>query len=187
MPIDGDSPSASPHAAWHASLEQANALVQELEQWVEQKGQSSLPDGWEVAIESAINALHKHESKVLARTSMTTARMSADGGATKKPTWQRDTASLFFDGKPIKKIRSVTVAKNLVRILDDFEEKGWPDRIDDPLSSSKDQQRLHEAIRRLNGKLSAIRFHADGTGTGIVWEELATDDRTGTAQGPHRD
>ena len=92
---------------------------------------------------------------------------------------------MLFKGKLIRRIRSVSVAKNAVRILDAFEEEGWPVRIDDPLSPSKNQQCLHATIRRLNDDLSAIRFHADGTGAGIVWEELATGDRTETVLRPH--
>ena len=60
----------------------------------------------------------------------------------------------------------------MVRVLDVFEEESWPDRIDDPLdpSKTKDQQRLHQAIRRLNENLDLIRFGADGTGEGVIWQ-----------------
>ncbi|NLE37265.1 MAG: hypothetical protein GX621_04495 [Pirellulaceae bacterium] len=95
-----------------------------------------------------------------------------------KPTWNKDKGELTLGGHIVKKVRSVSVAKNVVRILDVFEEDGWPDRIDDPLDPSKNQQRLHEAIKRLNDNLTHIHFKADGTGQGIVWERL---DRPGTA------
>lgn len=109
-----------------------------------------------------------------------------DSNAAGKPKWNRDQGKLYYDERKIKFIRSISVAKNVVSVLDAFEEEGWPNRIDDPLSPSKDQQRLHETIRRLNDNLAVIRFRADGTGTGIVWEELATDNCKGTAQEPHR-
>jgi hypothetical protein len=59
-------------------------------------------------------------------------------------------------------------------ILRVFEEEGWPPRIDDPLDRAPDrdpQQRLHDAVRRLNGNQSRcrIRFSRDGTGQGILW------------------
>jgi len=63
---------------------------------------------------------------------------------------------------------------NVIKVLDQFEEDGFPARIDDPLADprapSKDQARLHETIRSLNNKIRFIRFHADGTGKGIRWE-----------------
>jgi len=89
------------------------------------------------------------------------------------PSWYKDRGELTFQSKIIKRIRSVSVAKNVVLILDAFQEENWPDRIDDPLSPSKEQQRLHEAIKRLNNNLEMIRFRADGTGQGILWELIA--------------
>jgi len=91
---------------------------------------------------------------------------------TSKPTWNRDRGELSLDGDVIKRVRSVTVAKNVTRILDTFEDDGWPDRIDDPLDPSNSQMRLHEAIKRLNDNLTGIKFRADGTGQGIVWERI---------------
>lgn len=91
------------------------------------------------------------------------------------PKWNKARGELTYNGTIIKQISRITVATNSVRLLDAFQEEGWPDRIDDPLAPSKDQQRLHEAIKRLNGNLHAIRFHADGTGQGIKWEVTATE------------
>jgi hypothetical protein len=78
------------------------------------------------------------------------------------------------------------VAKNVVKILDAFQEDGWPKRIDDPLQPSKDQQRLHEAIKRLNDNLDILRFRADGTGQGILWEIIAPESEL-TAPEPPRE
>jgi hypothetical protein len=67
-------------------------------------------------------------------------------------------------------------APNQVAILRAFEEEGWPARIDDPLfgglNGAQAKQRLHDAIKRLNASQlhQRIRFHGDGTGTGIWWE-----------------
>lgn len=99
-----------------------------------------------------------------------------------KPSWNRELAKLSYDGCEIKSVRSISVAKNVVKILDAFQEEDWPTRIDDPLAPP-DQQRMHETIRRLNDKLSSIRFRADGTGEGIIWEPVTES----TAQRPPRD
>ncbi|MBU4270582.1 MAG: hypothetical protein KKE86_16925 [Planctomycetes bacterium] len=86
------------------------------------------------------------------------------------PAWNKDRCELTYCGTIIKRVKSASIAKNVVRVLDAFQEDGWPDRIDDPLDPSKNQQRLHETIKRLNDNLETIRFRADGTGQGIVWE-----------------
>jgi hypothetical protein len=91
------------------------------------------------------------------------------------PAWNKDRCELTYRGSVIKRVKSASVAKNVVRVLDAFQEDDWPDRIDDPLdpSKKKDQQRLHETIKRLNDNLDVIRFRADGTGQGIRWELTA--------------
>lgn len=92
--------------------------------------------------------------------------------ASGKPRWDRDKSRLLLDGRVIRKVRGRTVAKNVVKVFEAFEEEGWPDRIDDPLDPSKDQKRLHETVKRLNDNLDVIRFRADGTGQGFVWERI---------------
>ncbi len=86
------------------------------------------------------------------------------------PVWNQDTGELRFGDQVVRRVRSRTRADNIVRILDAFQEDGWPDRIDDPLPGGSDSQRLREAVRTLNQDLERIRFRADGTGTGIAWE-----------------
>ena len=49
--------------------------------------------------------------------------------------------------------------------------------MDDPLPHGlkvDSKQRLHDTIKRLNRdqKAHLIRFHANGTGTGILWEPI---------------
>jgi hypothetical protein len=65
----------------------------------------------------------------------------------------------------IKRIRSLKQAKNVVLILDSFEELGWPERVDDPLpgGSGIDRvERLYEAVKSLNDRLKLIRFSKVG-------------------------
>jgi hypothetical protein len=88
------------------------------------------------------------------------------------PEWNCRTRELFFASKLIK--RFVRPTPVLAMILDAFEESGWPSVLDDPLPPEPDlisQQRLHDAIKRLNRcqKPFRIRFMGDGTGKAIRW------------------
>jgi hypothetical protein len=96
------------------------------------------------------------------------------GESQDKPEWVKGQGILRFRGEVVRRFRSGTVAKNCVKILDAFQEDGWPTRIDDPLDPHKHQQRLHETLRSLNKGLTEIGFHADGTGEGICWKADAT-------------
>jgi hypothetical protein len=66
-------------------------------------------------------------------------------------------------------------AGNQEAILAAFQEQRWPVRIDDPLPcrhGTDPKERLHAAIRRLNGRQlrRLLRFRGDGTGMGVRWE-----------------
>lgn len=89
-----------------------------------------------------------------------------------QPLWDVDRCKLFFRGHVIRKIRSRSVATGICRILDAFQEEGWPSRIDDPLPDGSDPQRLRETIRTLNTGLTDIKFLADGTGEGVRWDRI---------------
>jgi hypothetical protein len=91
-------------------------------------------------------------------------------GAADYPAWDRDRRTLSFKGEVVRSIRSVTVAKHVTTILDAFENRGWPRRIDDPLPGYADKQRLREAVANLNVGLTGIRFYSDGSGKGIIWQ-----------------
>lgn len=90
-----------------------------------------------------------------------------------RPKWNPDVRVLTWKDQTVKRFRTLAQSQEL--ILAAFEESGWPPRIDDPLPRSHGidpRQRLHDAIRRLNGnQLSAhrLRFHGDGTGEGVGW------------------
>jgi hypothetical protein len=101
------------------------------------------------------------------------------GPAATKPSWNGQRCELFYRGTVVRKIRSRTVAEHVTRILDAFEEEGWPDRIDDPLPGGSDPQRLREAVSSLNRGLTVLCFRADGTGQGILWERRASPARRG--------
>jgi hypothetical protein len=83
------------------------------------------------------------------------------------PEWDRDEQTLNFEGEPIRKIRSLAVARNIVAILDAFEIDSWCSRIDAPGQLSG--QTLHDAVYTLNEGLKSIRFHVAGDGNQIRW------------------
>jgi hypothetical protein len=89
-----------------------------------------------------------------------------------RPRWDSQRRELHFRGQVVKRYRQP--AKNQERILQEFQEAEWPDRIDDPLpgDSNDPHQRLADAIRGLNDN-DAIRFERDGTGEGILWRAKA--------------
>jgi hypothetical protein len=85
------------------------------------------------------------------------------------PAWNRALGELSFRGQVVRRIPSVSVAKNIVAILDRFQKLGWPVLIDDPLPNAPDSQRKRETVLRLNKGLKRIRFHSAGTVIKIRW------------------
>lgn len=80
---------------------------------------------------------------------------------------------LYWEGTRLKQLAANASTQRLV--LEAFEEDGWPGRIDDPLPPKRSllpAARLRETVRNLNRGLrpGTIRFHSDGTGTGICWQ-----------------
>lgn len=90
-----------------------------------------------------------------------------------RPRWDSELNELRMDQVLIKRFRWQAV--NQATVLCAFEEEGWPERIDDPLSPQPgldSKNRLHDTIKCLNRghKIPLIRFRGDGTGQGIIWE-----------------
>jgi len=85
--------------------------------------------------------------------------------------WDRQTRELRLGSRIIRRVRSLSVARNLAVILDAFEEAGWPRSIETPTSidTSLSADPVHDAVRSLNGGLEVIRFHADEGGQRIFW------------------
>jgi hypothetical protein len=100
-----------------------------------------------------------------------------------KPIWVKVRRELWLDGVLVKRFRQP--AKNQETILAVFQEEGWPDHIDDPLTGGDGvdgQDRLHDAIRRLNQqRVSLILFASDGLGKGVLWQ-LRKNQRPRSAQ-----
>ena len=89
-----------------------------------------------------------------------------------RPHWDRHRHELKVGPVVVKRFRKS--APNQERVLDAFEELGWPERVDDPLPVQGEvvpATRLHDTIKRLNCTLtgSLLHFVGDGTGRGIEW------------------
>lgn len=93
------------------------------------------------------------------------------------PVWDRSLGHLRLGDIVIKRVRRLKVATNAIRILNLFQEMGWPPHMEDPLTPCKNlrqspKKRLQDVIKSLNENLKLIRFRGDGTGAGIVWERV---------------
>jgi hypothetical protein len=89
-----------------------------------------------------------------------------------KPRWLKDKRELWFEGKIVRRIRNSTRAKNVVAILDTFEECGWPPQIDDPVTAGGDSSQRRRTIESLNRGLKRIHFSCVGDGLSFGWEIL---------------
>jgi hypothetical protein len=90
-----------------------------------------------------------------------------------KPTWIAALRELRAGQTLLKKFRSQARTQEVV--LAAFEEEGWPRRIDDPIAPRpfvECKHRLRSTIQSLNRfhEEPLLRFRADGSGEGIVWE-----------------
>ena len=90
-----------------------------------------------------------------------------------KPYWDAEHRTLWFRGVIVKQFRQPSRFQML--ILDVFEQEGWPEQIDDPITGADfpgAKPRLHNVIQNLNRHQQnhLIRFRGDGTGEGILWQ-----------------
>lgn len=88
------------------------------------------------------------------------------GDQAEPPTWKPDTGKLIYRGKTVRTVRAI--AGRVRPILDAFQSAGWPNRI--PAPPGIEDQTLREAIKVLNTRLKDIRFRADGSTGGVIWE-----------------
>jgi hypothetical protein len=86
-----------------------------------------------------------------------------------KPTWSADTGELYYRNKLV---RAVGRGKNIRLILNAFHEEGWPPRIDSPLPGGVNSKMLRDTLDSLNEGLSEIKFYADGSGAGVIWNPI---------------
>jgi len=92
------------------------------------------------------------------------------------PRWDGRLRQLWWNDLLIKHYRSP--ADNQERVLQAFQEEGWPVHIDDPLPARSDvepRMRLHDTIKALNRAQQnhRLRFRSASNGKGICWEKAA--------------
>ena len=115
--------------------------------------------------------------------------ISKDGGGPRGepivPTWDAKQRELRFGGITVKQFK--WTAANQETVLAAFDEEGWPQRIDDPLSPQPEQdskRRLNDTIKCLNRKqiTHLIHFRGDGSGEGVIWELIEQDGSDDTSR-----
>jgi len=123
-----------------------------------------------VEVASALGFVDYFNANWLLRELSLPGTLSADVGLV--PVWRKDRGrgELLLGGQVVRRVQSLKKSKNVVTILDVFEEQRWPAGMDDPLPGGRNPTRLHRTIEVLNTKLIGMKFHADGTGEGIRWE-----------------
>ena len=89
------------------------------------------------------------------------------------PRWDSNRHELLLEGVVVKRFRHRS--PNQERVLNVFQEEGWPQVIHDPLipnGESCPKRRLNDTIKGLNHRQEnpLIRFRGDGTGEGVFWE-----------------
>jgi hypothetical protein len=96
----------------------------------------------------------------------------ADAPAPLVPRWDGARRQLWYGDQLVKWYRVPANCQEI--LLAAFEEDRWPPRIDDPLprmTNIDPRERLHEAVKRLNGAqiTPLLVFQRDGTGLGVTW------------------
>jgi hypothetical protein len=88
---------------------------------------------------------------------------SAPAPHSDRPVWDATVRVLRFRGEVCKQYKRP--APDQEKILEAFQEDGWPDGIDDPLTPGK----LATTVELLNKRLRHIRFCLNGNCAGVVW------------------
>lgn len=103
--------------------------------------------------------------------------MPCDSRPSNKPSWNHASRRLVFEGIVVKQFR--VPASSQEKILDAFEEEGWPRAIDDPLppiASIDSKQRLRDTVRCLNRNRinQCIHFCTVDNGEAIQWSPTSS-------------
>ena len=96
-----------------------------------------------------------------------------DHGPNGAPVWDKKRRELRLGDVIVKRFK--WPATNQERILQAFQEEGWPVKIIDPLPPHPGicpKRRLHDTIKCLNRRQinGSLKFRGDGTGQGVLVE-----------------
>jgi hypothetical protein len=113
-----------------------------------------------------------------ANSTAVTSEKVLSSSAAARPEWDAIRRELLYKGQIIKRYR--VPAPNQETVLSAFQEENWPRYIDDPIPPSDHQDakyRLQHTIKTLNRNQlnSLIRFHGNGNGMQVYWEEFGSD------------
>ena len=88
-----------------------------------------------------------------------------------KPHWDKQARELRFRSVVVRTVPKPASAGNTVQILDEFEDIGWPPRIEDPFGEGGKDDRRRRAVETLNNGIlkKPMWFECDGDGTGFIW------------------
>lgn len=97
-----------------------------------------------------------------------TPKAVGEGVRTIQPKWDEGKRQFLIDGVVVKQYRHT--AANQTAMLQTFENNDWAERVPNPSGDSEETQ---QTLKELNKLAPAnIRFRADGTGEGLVWEAV---------------
>ncbi len=143
---------ADENAAVHDALQKARTELQLFWSWLEVTGLCSKRPNEEQTSSKRTSP----EKPVL------------DPTSTPKPQWLADERSLSYQGRPVRLFAPHT-GKDVLDIVNSFQECEWKTRIDDPLSPP-DADKTKLALRTINKGLKELKFSKDGDG--IKWEVI---------------
>jgi len=119
-------------------------------------------------------ARRKNAVKNRSRTPPCGNRPATRPGEASQPKWDRKTGKLFYDGVSILEISHQGC--NQWRLIEAFDQAGWPEHLDDPLSEPEQRwhssERLNQTVKDLNRKLKGKRLHfrVDADRLSVRWE-----------------
>ncbi len=94
--------------------------------------------------------------------------LELDSTSAPKPQWLADERSLSYTGKIVRQF-APNIRKDVLDIVNSFQECEWKTRIDDPLSPP-DADKTKLALRTINKGLKELKFSKDGDG--IKWKVI---------------
>jgi len=97
---------------------------------------------------------------------------------TKHPVWAHNSTGgvLKYDGEVIRVIKGKNRASEIIKILDAFEEQGWPESISLATSKRKGRayaDKLHNHLKSLRKDMKRLYFGGDYTSEGVYWKVLS--------------
>ena len=105
------------------------------------------------------------------------------GGGKLKPVWSKSEKALKIGEKVARKVLRPGRAIHVVKILDGFEESGWPAELFNPLPVNAS---LGEAVDNLNKGLSELRFHVKSvTANGKKLQKVCWSSKNNRHAGSH--